>query len=129
MSFSPVAAQEQEQSYFALPFEFEGDYGAPNGNALLLRFMPLWRWPVKENWSLVNLDLMTLADSPPLPGSPINPDPVPGKKEAGLSDLIHVSLYTPKQMGKFIWGVGGVVSAPTATDDALGSGKWAGASN
>jgi hypothetical protein len=124
MSFSPVAAQEQEQS-FALPFEFDGDYGAPNGNALLLRFMPVWLWPVKENWSLMNLDLITLADAPPLPGSPINPEPVPGKKEAGLSDWIHVSLYTPKQTGKFIWGVGGIVALPTATDDSLGSGKWA----
>jgi hypothetical protein len=60
-----------------------------------------------------------------LPGSPINPDPVPGKKKAGLSDLIHVSLYTPKQTGKFVWGVGGIVSLRTATDDVLGSGKWA----
>ena len=125
MSFSPVAAQEQEQSHFALPFEFEGDYGAPNGNALLLRFMPLWRVPVKENWSLLHLDLITLADAPPLAGNPINPEPVPGEKATGLSDLIHVTLYTPKSTGKLIWGVGGIVSVPTATDDALGSGKWA----
>jgi hypothetical protein len=139
MSFSAVAAQEQEQeqeqeqkqereqasTHFALPIELEGDYGAPNGNALLLRFVPLWRLPVKENWSLVNIDLITLADAPPLPGSPINPDPIPGRKEAGLSDLVHLSLYTPKPSGKFIWGVGGIVSLPTATEDSLGSGKWA----
>jgi hypothetical protein len=127
MGFSPVAAQEQEQaqSHFALPFEFDGDYGAPNGNALLMRFMPLWRTPIKENWSLVHLDLITFADAPPLPGSPINPEPVPGKKATGLSDFIHMTMYTPKPTGKLVWGVGGVVSAPTATDDALGSGKWA----
>ena len=122
--FSMAHAQEQEQSHFALPFEFDGDYGAPNGNALLLRFMPLWRSTVREDWSLVHLDLITLADAPPLPGSPINPEPVPGQKATGLSDFLHMTLYTPTPTGKFTWGVGGVVGVPTATDDALGSGKW-----
>lgn len=26
--------------------------------------------------------------------------------------------------GKLIWGLGGSITAPTATDDRLGSGKW-----
>lgn len=124
MTVSPVTAQDQA-STFALPFEFDGDYGAPNGNALQLRFMPLWQSHLKENWSLVHLDLITLADAPPLPGNPVNPEPVPGKTATGLSDLIHMTLYTPKPAGKFVWGVGGVLSIPTATDNALGSGKWA----
>lgn len=124
MTVSPVTAQDQA-STFALPFEFDGDYGAPNGNALLLRFMPLWQSHLKENWSLVHLDLITLADAPPLPGNPVNPEPVPGKTATGLSDFIHMTLYTPKPAGQFVWGVGGILSIPTATDDALGSGKWA----
>ena len=124
-SFSPVVAQEQTQSTFALPIELEGDYGAPNGNALFLRFMPLWQTTVREKWSLVHLDLLTFADAPPLPGSPINPEPVPGGVATGLSDLFHMTFYTPESTGKFTWGAGGMVSVPTATDDALGSGKWA----
>lgn len=124
-SVLPAHAQEQEQDNFALPFEFEGDYGAPNGNALLLRFMPLWRSTVRENWSLVHLDLVTLADAPPLPGSPVNPEPVPGEQATGLSDWLHMTVYTPTSVGKITWGVGAVVGVPTATNDALGSGKWA----
>jgi len=118
--FSMAHAQEREQSHFALPFEFDGDYGAPNGNALLLRFMPLWRSTVREDWSLVHLDLLTIADAPPLPGSPINPEPVPGQTATGLSDFLHMTLYTPTPTGKYSWGVGGVVGVPTATDDAQG---------
>ena len=124
-NFSPVIAQEQAQSHFALPIEMEGDYGAPNGNALFLRFMPLWQTHIKEKWSLVHLDLITFADAPPLPGNPINPEPVAGQKAKGLSDLLHMTLYTPTTTGKFVWGIGGVMTLPTATDDALGSGKWA----
>jgi hypothetical protein len=123
-SFSSVVAQEQAQSTFALPIELEGDYGAPNGDALFLRFMPLWQTTVREKWSLVHLDLFSFADAPPLPGSPINPEPVPGGVATGLSDFFHMTLYTPKSAGKFMWGAGGMVSVPSATDDALGSGKW-----
>ena len=144
MSFSAVAAQEQEQEqkkeqeqeqeqkkekkqappHWAVPFEFDGDYGAPNGNALMTRFLPVWRVPINENWNMVNLDIITFADAPPLPGSPINPEPIPGEKASGLSDLVHVSMFIPKPTGKFFWGMGALVSLPTATDDALGSGKW-----
>ncbi len=121
-SFSPVVAQEQAQSTFALPIELEGDYGAPNGDALFLRFMPLWQTTVRKKWSLVHLDLFSFADAPPLPGSPINPEPVPGGVATGLSDFFHMTLYTPKSAGKFMWGAGGIVSVPSATDDALG--QW-----
>jgi len=122
--FSPVIAQEEAQSTFALPIELEGDYGAPNGNALFLRFLPLWQTTVREKWSLVHLDLFSLANAPPGPGSPINPEPVPGGTATGLTDFIHMTLYTPESNGKFTWGAGGMLGVPTATDDALGSDKW-----
>ena len=57
-------------------------------------------------------------------GSPINPEPVPGGVATGMSDFIHMTLFTPKSSGRFTWGIGGMLSVPIATDDALGSGKW-----
>jgi hypothetical protein len=121
-----VGAQENERSYFTVPFEFEGDYGAANGNALFMRIMPLWQNPVREKWRLTHLDLITLAQAPPLPGNPIAPEPVPGSGTVtGLSDLLHVTVWEPRHNGAFTWGVGTVLSIPTATDPALGSGKWA----
>ena len=44
--------------------------------------------------------------------------------ESGLSDLVLFDLIKfEKSWGR--WGIGPVLLAPTATDDAIGAGKWA----
>ena len=43
--------------------------------------------------------------------------------ESGLSDLVLFDLIKfEKSWGR--WGIGPVLLAPTATDDAIGAGKW-----
>ena len=42
-----------------------------------------------------------------------------------MSDWIHASFFSPLSDSSTIVGVGFIASVPTATDDALGSGKWA----
>ena len=130
---TPVTAQDQApvglrapSRSFALPLEIEHDFGAANGEATLFRFLPLWSVPLNEAWRLVNLELITLADAPGgVPGRPVDPNPTPGDRAFGLSDLIHGSFFTPEDQGAFIWGVGFILGIPTATDQVLGSGKWA----
>lgn len=110
---------------FALPMELDHDFGATNGDATFLRFLPLWSLPLSDGWRLVNLDLVTLADAPGgVPGGPINPNPTPGDRAFGLSDLVHTSLLTPEDQGAFVWGAGLTLGIPTATAVVLGSGKW-----
>ena len=123
----PYQAQAETAGkiYFALPMEIETDFGAANGNAARLRLMPLYSYPRNEQWQLIHLDQILLADAPGgVPGQPGNPEPVSGGQATGLGDLLHASFFTPKQQGNFIWGVGAMASIPTATDSALGSGKW-----
>ncbi len=111
---------------FALPIEIERDSGANNGDATIIRFLPVYSLPIHRDWRLVNLDLVTLADAPGgVPGRASNPNPVPGPRVFGLSDWIHVSLLEPESSSAFLWGVGAALSVPTATDEVLGSGKWA----
>jgi hypothetical protein len=129
----PVTAQEQAPGglrapsrSFALPMEIEHDFGAANGEATIFRFLPLWSVSLSESWRLVNLELVTLADAPGgVPGGPIDPNPTPGGRAFGLSDLIHGSFLTPEDQETFIWGAGLILGIPTATDEVLGSGKWA----
>ena len=52
------------RGFFALPMELDMDSGAANGDANILRIMPLYTFPVFERWKLVNLTIMTLADAP-----------------------------------------------------------------
>lgn len=64
---------------FSLPVELEGDHGAANGDAVIGRLTPLVEFPLKRDWTLINLALAVVADTPdgvirvtfvvPLPGN------------------------------------------------------------
>ena len=122
-----AASFSRPRKFFALPLEIDADSGASNGDATIMRIMPLYSFPLSKQWKLVNLDLVTVADTPGgIPGQPGNPNPVPGDRVLGIGDLIHASFATPITSGNLIWGLGAMVSIPTATDLQLGSGKWSG---
>lgn len=42
----------------------------------------------------------------------------------GLGDIAVTGFFSPRKVGRLIWGAGPVVSFPTATDPKLGTGKW-----
>ena len=44
--------------------------------------------------------------------------------EFGFEDLQTSVFLTPAKSSPWVWGVGPVVQVPTATSDALGTGKW-----
>jgi len=131
LAFRPALAQTANvrmapSNFFSLPMELEADSGADNGDALVYRAMPLYSFSINEDWRLVNLDLVTLADAPGgVPGRPGNPEPLPGDQVFGLGDLVHTSFLTPERQTDYIWGAGLMLAIPTATDGRLGSGKWA----
>jgi hypothetical protein len=86
-----------------------------------MRIMPLYKFPLGQRMELANLTILTLADAPGTPAFPVAPGAV---KTAGIADLLHASFFTPKTDGNVVWGVGPIISLPTATDPALGSEKW-----
>lgn len=56
----------------------------------------------------------------PLIDQPLGDD----DREFGLGDIQYSMYLSPAKAGKIIWGVGPTFTFPTATDDALGTGKW-----
>lgn len=116
-----VQALRHARAFFALPMELDLDRGAANGNAAILRIMPLYSFPLGEKWQLDNLTIVTLADAPGTPAFPGEPG---AEKVTGISDLLNASFFTPRNNDKLIWGFGPAFSLPTATDEALGSEKW-----
>ena len=118
-------SQSEVSRFFAFPVEIDTDSGAANGDATILRFAPLYGLGSLSNLKIVHIDLITLADAPGgVPGRPGNPNPEPGERVFGISDLVHASFFTPKKSGKYSWGFGGMLSIPIASDDRLGSGQW-----
>lgn len=122
-----VAAEASDASarVWVLPFEIDADFGAANGDAVISRFVPLNTIYISDEWKIVNIALVTIADAPGgRPGQPGNPEPVPGPNVFGLGDFTDVVVLSPNNTKKFQWGVGLAVGVPTATDPSLGSGKW-----
>ena len=118
-------SQDQSDRVWVLPLEIDSDFGADNGNAIISRAIPVNSLLVREDWKLINLAMITIADAPGgLPGSPGNPDPVAGPKTFGLGDLTDAVLFTWNTKGKLMLGAGAAFNLPIATDETLGSGKW-----
>ncbi|MCP3880257.1 MAG: neuromedin U [Sulfitobacter sp.] len=123
-----AATQNPISSMISLPFKFSFDNGADNGDANMLNIQPVI--PVTAgDWNLVNRVIIPLADAPGgIPGLANNPgigDVSDTGRTSGLGDINYSLFFNPLETkGSVIWGVGGSVSMPTATDDRLGSGKW-----
>jgi hypothetical protein len=119
-----AAVQNPISSLISLPFKFNFDYGATNGEASFLNIQPVVPVTVGE-WNLVNRAIIPLIDLPgPVSGTPNIPNPVPGDGATGLGDINYSLYFSPVQYDKVIWGIGPSLSLPTATDDQLGSKKW-----
>ena len=107
---------------------------------------------LNDNWNLINRVIWTVPSVPvdqgkvddfdyPIgvgPGGPLVPPgsgmPAPvdlfSGRETGFGDMYYVGLFAPNEGidvgdGKFLWGAGFDVMADTASEDVLGSGKWA----
>lgn len=121
----PAAKPEESAaapSYFLLPIEVDSDSGAANGDAIIGRVLPANSIPLGKKWRLLNLATIILADAPGgRPGTPGNPSSIPSPKVFGLGDTTDTILFSPRGAR---WGLGAMFGLPTATDNALGSGKW-----
>ena len=118
--------KEHPKVEVAVPFEFDFDFGATNGDAIINRWMPLVGFTIGGQWRLVNIAILALADvTGGVPGRPGNPEPVQGSSVFGLTDLTVASFLTPPAKSEnLVWGFGPALTIPTATADQLGSGKW-----
>ena len=109
-----------------MPFEFDFDFGAENGNAVIGRFLPRVSIPLGERWQMNNLTLAIVASAPGgRPGFPGNPEPIKGGQVFGLGDWTNASIFLPPLRSKnFFVGFGPALGLPVATDPLLGSQKW-----
>lgn len=55
---------------------------------------------------------------------PLSPGPAGSERESGFGDVQLASVLAPNNSFMFLWGVGPTFIFPSATDQALGQGKW-----
>ena len=112
------AAQNPIASMISLPFQNNTNlnFGPKDKTQNVLNIQPVWPFELNENWNLITRTII-----------PVISQPETGprtEREFGLGDTTFSAWLSPKDSGKWIWGVGPVFLVPTNTNDYLGADAW-----
>ncbi len=101
----------------SLPFQNNTNFnlGPENKTQNILNIQPVWPFSLNENWNLITRTIIPVVSQPGFMGQ---------SRTNGLGDTFFTAFASPKDSGKWLWGVGPAILIPTATDDALGSDQW-----
>ncbi len=112
------ATQNPLASMISLPFQNNTNFGiGPDDDTQnILNIQPVLPFSLGEDWNFVTRTIIPVISQPGV---------APGESRTnGLGDVTFTGWVSPKNFGKWIWGVGGALVLPTATDAALGNDKW-----
>jgi hypothetical protein len=113
------AAQNPVANMISLPFQYNAsfDWGPEDGTLHVLNIQPVWPFS-NGKVNFINRTIVPVVQQPEL---------VRGQgSKFGLGDITHTLFLSPAAPSAFTWGVGPVLSMPTATDDRLGNDTWSG---
>jgi hypothetical protein len=107
-------------SLISVPLQNNIDYGIglTDTYRYTLNVQPVIPFAVSTDWNMITRTIMPIVSA----GSP-----APGVEGAtGFGDIVQSFFFSPKRpVGGMIIGVGPALMYATATDDILGTGKWA----
>ena len=111
--------QNPVASLISVPVQNNWDFGIGSANAMryTANIQPVIPFSLTKDWNLITRTILPViyAESPV----------VGGRDAWGLGDTVQSFFLSPREpLGGWILGAGPVFLWPTATDSALGSGKW-----
>jgi hypothetical protein len=110
-------AQNPIASLISVPFQnnFNFDTGSKDDLQNVLNIQPVIPFRISGRWNVITRTIAPLIHQPEL---------APGIGHvSGLGDIQFSTFLSPARPRGVVWGVGPILSFPTATDDLLGSGK------
>jgi len=116
---SDIAKQAQNPIARLISIPIENDFSPQTGvnreDSYVLQMKPVVPFSLSKDWNLITRTIIPIIQVPDL---------APGVNgTSGLGD-VNVSLFlSPAKAGPIIWGVGPIVSFPTATENILGTKK------
>lgn len=130
LSLSPLRAEQDMQdlakqaqnpvaAMISLPFQSNFYFGMGENNKMgyVLNIQPVVPFRVSPKWNLVTRTILPVIYTPPM-GQGSNYGIL------GLGDLNPSLFWSPAAPSRFIWGAGPTFTIPTATNTALGAGKF-----
>jgi hypothetical protein len=106
-------------SLVSVPMQLNYDDWESGGSRTFLNVQPVVPISIGEDWNMISRTIVPLV---------YQEDLFPGAgSQFGTGDITQSLFFSPKEptAGGWIWGVGPALLLPTASDDLLGSGKWA----
>ena len=108
-------------SLISVPLQYNQDEKlgpSDAGSKSYLNIQPVIPIALNTDWNLIARTIVPLID--------LRDFPVSGASESGLGDITASQFFSPKKptSGGWIWGAGPVELLPTASNKALGTGKW-----
>ena len=112
------AAQNPIASLISLPFQNNTDFGVgpDDGTKNTLNIQPVWPFALSDSWNLITRTIVPVVSQP---GFGAGDDRV-----TGIGDTTFTAFFSPRNSGKWTWGVGPVIVLPTGSNDQLTSDKW-----
>ncbi len=104
----------------SVPFQNHLNFGlGPHNRAQnILNIQPVVPFNLTENINLITHTIVPIIRQPDLTRDN-------GNNTTGLGDLNISLFFSAAKSGQVIWGVGPILQFPTATDEVLGTRKWA----
>ncbi len=109
-------------SLISVPLQENLDYNLgpkDDGFRSTLNVQPVIPFSISEEWNVISRTILPVI---------YQDDLFPGAGDQfGMGDILQSLFFSPKEptSGGLIWGVGPALLFPTATDDLLGTEKWA----
>lgn len=102
----------------SVPFQNNWTFNVgPNDQTqYIMNLQPVIPYQLNQDWNLIMRMVMPLISQPQMSAN------VSGA--FGLADTDVTFFLSPISSSKFIWGIGPVISIPTATSRDLGSSRW-----
>jgi hypothetical protein len=104
-------------SLVSVPLQGNWDFGLGDRDATgtLLNFQPVMPFPINQSTNVILRVIVPLASQPAPDGTRFN----------GVGDVLTTVFFSPSKASRIIWGVGPVMLMPAATNNALGTEKFA----
>ncbi len=112
------SAQNPVASMISLPFQNNTnfDVGPLEKTQNIMNIQPVWPFALNENWNVITRTILPVISQPAFTARQ--------DRENGLGDTVFTAFLSPRDSGRWIWGVGPALLLPTSTDDRLGAGEW-----
>jgi hypothetical protein len=113
------AAQNPIGDMISLPFQNNTNFnaGPKKQTQNVLNIQPVYPININSEWNVITRTIVPVISQPDFGNGAGRTD--------GIGDVQFSAFLSPARASGWIWGLGAIVQAPTATDDVLGQGKWA----